>query len=306
MAFRTNYLSRKLKRESKKGTPKLSSSSLNFVKNSNKEFIEGYKVSQDSQGNIDEAKLSHMFGLYDKYLTTYFEYYKRSTLDELQDVREHFPNVHFSTEFRIKGRNSYKKKVIKKLSEGYTGKIYDLYGSKIIVNYYLDENGNEVKDEELLTAKTIEIAEFLQKKREFDTGKGICQSETVHAKDYITTPKESGYRSYHVLRHLTFSEDISFYSETQVKTRKMYDDEQYGEKFGHASAYKNNRDSILRNSKNIIDDVPIFLKVYWNQTTRTDDLAPLPFKQCFEKFFNVKFKDYRHLFEEVHPKGPSL
>ena len=271
----------------------------NFVIN-NASSLDKYKISPEELEKQKEKrdKIKYMYSLYDKYRTTYFNYYKKATLDELSELKEAFPNVKFFTEFRIKSKTSYKKKVVKKINQGYTGKIYDLYGSKIVIESYIDENGNQISDEPSLIAKSMEISEYLQKRKSKQTSEGIREIETVHSKDYITNPKESGYQSYHVLRHLTFSKndsnspDISFYSETQVKTKNMYIEEQYGKKFGHSTAYKNNRDFILKNSKNIEDDVPIFLKVFHNNHSKKDDIVPYPFRQCFERFFSSSYDDY--------------
>lgn len=273
----------------------------NFTINS-KSSLEQYKISPEDLNKQRERKekIKYMYSLYDKYITTYFSYYKMATLNEFDELKSAFPNVEFFTEFRIKGRNSYKKKVIKKIDEGYTGKIYDLYGCKIVIESYTDENGNKITDEDALIAKTMEISDFLQKKQSLETDEGVCKTETVHTKDYITTPKESGYQSYHILRHLTFlkthkdTPDISFYTEVQVKTENMYFEEQYGEKFGHASTYKNNRNSILKNSKNIKDDVPRFLKLSYDAQSQKYDIVPFSFNKCFQRFFGIDYSEYQH------------
>lgn len=271
----------------------------NFKINS-KASIEQYKISSEDLNKQREKKekIKYMYSLYDKYINTYFDYYKMATLNEIDELKSTFPNVEFFTEFRIKGKNSYKKKVVRKLDEGYTGKIYDVYGCKIVVVSYIDENGNKVTNENDLISKTLEISSFLQKKQSVQTEEGVCKTETVHTKDYITTPKESGYQSYHILRHLTFAgkhkdaPNISFYTEVQVKTENMYFEEQYGEKFGHALAYKNNRNYILRHSQNIKDDVPIFLELSYDTQSQKYDIIPFSFNNCFQRFFGIDYSDY--------------
>lgn len=277
----------------------------NFKKDS-ANFSSKYQVPPKSPELIEkENRINYLVHLYDKYLDTYYDFFKSSILNELDLINEHFPNVSYFTEHRIKSRKSYEHKVEDKVNQGKTGTIYDVFASKLVVESYYDRQGNLVTDENLLTAKALEISRFLETQRELSTENGVCKTETDQSKNYIEHPKESGYRSYHILRHFTFSDDVDFHTEIQVKTRKMYDEEQYGKKCGHATVYKNNRDGNLKNSDCIKDEVPIFLKLYWNKTKLRDDLTPLPFKQCFEKFFGKKYKDYRMQIEAQNQASNS-
>lgn len=200
----------------------------NFTINATPSALEKYRISPEELEIQKEKRkrIQHLQGLYDRYRNEYFEYYKKATLQELQDLQEFFPNVEIYSEFRIKGKTSYKNKVIKKVNQGYTGKIYDVFGAKLVVKSYTEGDGtiitdeygyqeikdkykdaNIIIDEQKLIAKSYEIINFLESKHSIETREGVCVTETVHSNDYIKSPKESGYQAYHVLRHITFLEN---------------------------------------------------------------------------------------------------
>lgn len=186
--------------------------------------------------------------------------YKSHFSEEFQALRNYFPNVDFAYEGRIKNQNSLDEKIDRKLSQGKTGNIYDIFANKIILY-----SVNGCTDEETLINACYEIADFLNA---YSTSLTRIPNK---CKDYISRPKENGYQALHVLRNHSTGVVPNYCSETQIRTFRM---EEY-QKFGTAShmiSYKP--------SETLRPDLcPIFLEI--GRNGKTYELSP---KDSFKKY----------------------
>ena len=104
------------------------------------------------------------------------EDYKQHFSDEYRILKSQFPNVDFSYEGRIKNKNSLEEKINRKISQGKTGNVYDIFAKKIIIY-----STNETTDEQDLINACYQIANFLANYN------GNLKLFTEKCKDYIKT-----------------------------------------------------------------------------------------------------------------------
>lgn len=240
---------------------------------------------------------SELFKQYDTYLKDYLPEYKNFILQEYSDLKKHFPEVNFELKLRIKSRDSYEKKVVRKLSEGRRGNIYDIFGSKIII-YGIEDTSTipltMIRDENALIKKCYEMYNYLLQKED---------TQVKETRDYIKKSKSSGYRSLHLLRELNTSSH-SFLSEVQIKTFQMHEKEEFGS-YGHRT-YKNRNLLLTQNDRPIKDCVPHYLQVYENPVKGKLSIYQKPFSDCFQEFFNIPLKDYLEQKEKANRRDSKM
>lgn len=185
-----------------------------------------YALNKDDIAIIE--KKNQLYRLYSDWVEKYKEYYKYHLIQEYLDLKTEFPDIDFSIEARIKSEYSYRDKVDRKISEGNTGRVYDIFACKITIN-----SVNGQTDENLLIDACYKFEDFLNNKSR--------DSITIpnKSKDYIKSPKPNGYKSIHLNRITQGGEhmDQSFFSETQIKTFRMRQHEKTGEA-SHSQSYK--------------------------------------------------------------------
>ncbi len=192
----------------------------------NKEFLSRIKV--PSSPNIDEKVNKIKLELKKYYTSSLKNSYKTHFSHEYECLREYFPEVDFSYEGRIKNPNSLIEKIHRKISQGKSGSIYDIYGKKIVV---YSVRGST--DEELLIKKCREIINFLNS---YDS---YIVSVPDKCKDYVSNPKENGYKAFHVIRnHINKKTNSTDYcSEVHVRTFRMEEQQKFGSA-SHLLSYK--------------------------------------------------------------------
>lgn len=237
-----------------------------------------------------------LFQDYDIYLNEYLPLYKNLLLEEYLNLKTHFPEVHFDMKIRIKSRDSYENKVVRKLSEGRQGNIYDLFAHKIVL-YGIEQKSNNNSSlkmdtsEENLIQKCYEIYAYLASQK---------NCEIKENRDYIQNPKASGYQSLHLLKKISIasikpSTTTSFHLETQIKTFRMHEAEEYGV-FSHRN-YKN-RNALLHKNKSIKDCVPHFLEIHSNPKQRKYSIYEKPFSECYQEFFGQPYPSQKEDYYE--------
>lgn len=205
------------------------------------------------------------------YTSEYIENYKKHFVSEYIILRHHFPNVDFEYKGRIKSILSMKEKVQKKLNEGKTGRIYDLYGNKIII-YSVDG----CDDEKSLESAAYEISNFISC---YHSDLDILEDKK---KDYISSPKSTGYQAIHIIRcHNNIQPLSSFFSETQIRTFRMEENQKYGT-YSHAMSYK-------PNIQITPERCPTFLEIGGSKEKgfKTYVLSPKQSLEKYQEYFNT-------------------
>ena len=249
-----------------------------------------YRLSNDEKALIE--KKNYLYQVYKIYIDNYLGYYKSHVMKEYLELKRTFPDINFDIEVRVKSEYSYKEKVDRKLAQGYTGRIYDIFGSKIIVN-----SVNEQTDEDLLIDACYRIEEFINNK--------AISSMTIPNKstDYIANPKDNGYQSIHLKRYIQIPNDPNgnFLTETQIKTFRMKEHEEYGPS-SHRLSYKS-RTPLLAN----IHDrgqaeyyLPHYFKFIHNTRSHYITISEKPFEERFRNFFNIDFNEYMENMEKIN------
>lgn len=304
MAFRTSYNYRNLK--SRGFCVSVETTSPHYHQ-TDKKFKEKIKLQNERFKRIQALK-----DVYSIYINEYLDFYKEFLRDEyVKIVSEQFPEVNFDIDIRVKSQNSYNNKIIKKLDEGYSGNIYDIFASKITiysVENQINNQINMINDEKTLIEYAYKIADFLSS--------SDINQKVISLKDYIGSPKKTGYQSIHLIRKISIpNSDKSFNAETQIKTFRMREEEKFGS-YSHSSVYKSNRNSTLENlfkqmygtSEKDIDEetkkyVPRYLFINNRDNLKKCSVEEKPFFQCFKHFFNISYKQYKeNLTKRIHNK----
>lgn len=220
-------------------------------------FIEKLKT---NSFNITEKtkKIEDSLKLY--YSTGVKESYKSHFSEEYAILKNHFNNMDFLYEGRIKNPNSLEEKIHRKLYQQKSGNIYDIFAKKIIIY-----SVNGFNDEETLTKSCYEIRNFL------NTYHQSLIEIPDKCKDYISIPKDNGYQAIHILRKHLSSNNPIYCSETQIRTFRM---EEY-QKFGTASHMLSYKPSETLKK----ELCPIFLEI--GKNGKTYELSE---KDSFEKY----------------------
>lgn len=205
---------------------------------------------------------------YLKYVDIYKPIYLKHLRNELTALHKHFPNVGFIMHARIKSFNGYTEKFEKKLKEGKTGNVYDLYAKKYII-----QSVNGSTDEGTLTNMCYEFEKFLL---DFNSKKFINLSDK--RKDYIQNPKENGYKAVHITNKFKAHDDL--FEETQIKTFRMHLCADIGE--ASHRAYKSRENFDLKK-------VP----TYFTSTSLKDKsgnfiVYELSQKECIDHYYSEK------------------
>lgn len=152
------------------------------------------------------------------------------------------PYITFLCSGRIKSKYSSLEKVKRKIiNQKASGKIYDIFGIKFIVYSY-----KNLTDENSLISACYDLESAILEYFNL-YNKDIASISEKH-KDYILSPKSSGYQALHnILTHRN-----KFYSEIQLRTFRMEEHQLNGDS-SHFINYKSSRD--LSNS----DAIPNFL-----------------------------------------------
>lgn len=177
--------------------------------------------------NIDSAQ-QNLIKYYNKDLQ---EEYFNDILSISNYLKKTCSDIVFLCSGRIKSFNSSLEKVERKiLKEHATGRIYDIYGIKLIVYSY---KGNT--DEVSLSNACYELENSLLEYCNL-YNENISPITEKH-KDYIKKPKISGYQALHnILSHRN-----NFYSEIQLRTFRM-EEHQLNGSASHFVNYKSDRD----------------------------------------------------------------
>lgn len=234
--------------------------------------------------SLEQEKIANLYARYNAYIHQFLPLYKQHLLREYIEVKKEFPNIDFDVSIRIKSKRSYEQKVIRKLQEGKTGNVYDTFANKFIL---FSKNGQS--DESTLEKACYEVRDFL-----VSYNKNLEELPDKR-KDYIATPKESGYQSEHITRNHDYG-SFHFFSETQIKTFRMRERELFGAA-SHAILYKD-RGSILNNPSEIKNSTPKYLSIVTNKSENSCKIYELSFEQCFEHFFGMAYTDYKKKYKE--------
>lgn len=237
----------------------------------------------DKEKSIINRK-NQLYQMYGPYIQKYLSHYKIHMIHEYLDLRTEFPDIDFSVEIRVKSEYSFKEKVDRKLAEGNTGRIYDIFGSKIIVN---SVNGST--DENELIDACYKIEDFLNNKSN--------SSITIpnKSKDYIECPKTNGYKAIHLKRIIQADNDPNnnFFAETQIKTFRMKEHEEFGEA-SHSRNYKS-RSILLERIHNRAQAnyyLPHYLELIHNTKNHYLTITEKSFEDRFKYFFDIDFDTY--------------
>lgn len=147
---------------------------------------------------------------YLKYIDAYKPIYFKHLESELTALHDKFPNVDFIMHARIKSFDGYTEKFERKLKEGKTGNVYDLYAKKYIII-----SVDSCTVEEVLTDMCYEFEKFL-----LDFNSKNFADLPAKRKDYIEEPKANNYQAIHVTFQSKTHKDL--FEETQIKTSRMH------------------------------------------------------------------------------------
>lgn len=240
-----------------------------------------YGLSNKDKVIID--KKNQLYRLYGEWVKKYTDYYKYHLLREYLDIKAKFPDIDFSIEARIKSEHSYREKVDRKISEGNTGRVYDIFANKIIVN-----SVNGQTDEATLIDACYRIEEFIDSR--------ISDSITIpsKSKDYIKSPKSNGYQSIHLNRIIQAGKiEESFFAETQIKTFRMREHEKTG-KSSHSQNYKSREPllSCIHTRQQADYYLPHYLLFVHNTSGNYLTVLEKSLEDRFEYFFHLDFNTY--------------
>lgn len=228
--------------------------------------------------DIIERK-NQLYRLYGEWISKYKEYYKYHLIQEYVDLQTAFPDIDFSVEARIKSEYSYREKVDRKISEGNTGRVYDIFANKLTIH-----SVNGETDEHLLIDACYRIEDFLNRESR--------DSITIpnKSKDYIKSPKSNGYQSIHLNRITQGGAEMeqSFFSETQIKTFRMREHEKTG-KSSHSQSYKSRTPllNFIHNRKQAEYYLPHYLLFINNTKGNYLTVMEKSLEDRFEYFFGI-------------------
>lgn len=237
-----------------------------------------YSLSEEELEKIEKIhQTKSKYTIYTKHL---LKYYLENLEKENNALHEAFPDVDFDIQARIKSENSYMKKAKSKEN------IFDIFADKIII-----KSVNGKTNEDLLIAKAYEMEEFLCF---YDPN---IKEIPYKRKDYIKNKKTSGYSSLHITRTVNIKDekekDIYFDHETQIKTFRMREVEQFGSA-SHKKMYKD-RDSLLKQISSleaISYYVPGYLEFVTDPKTKKEHIIMQPLKERFEYYFKTNFNKF--------------
>lgn len=241
-----------------------------------------YRLSNEERSLIEKKNI--LYKVYPFYIENYFNFYKIHAMNEYLGLKREFPDIDFNVELRVKSENSYREKVDRKLSEGKTGRIYDIFGSKVIVN---SVNGST--DEKDLIEACYRIKEY------FDIKSKDSMSIPNKSTDYIESPKPNNYQAIHLKRYIQIpgSSNGNFLSETQIKTFRMKNHEEFGEA-SHSRSYKSRTPFLnqIHTKEQAEYYLPHYLTLVHNTKNHYLVVLEKSFEERFEYFFKIKFEDF--------------
>lgn len=241
-----------------------------------------YALSKEEKSLIEKKNL--LYKVYPFYIANYLDFYKLHVMNEYLALKREFPNIDFSVELRVKSEYSYKEKVDRKLSEGNTGRIYDIFGSKIIIN-----SVNGQTDENTLIDACYQVKEF------FDTKSKDSISIPNKSTDYIAHQKPNGYQAIHLKRYIQIPGDPNgnFLSEVQIKTFRMREHEEFGAS-SHSNSYKSRTPLLnaIHNREQAQYYLPHYLVLIHNTKNHYLTVMEKPFEERFKYFFKIDFEDF--------------
>lgn len=237
----------------------------------------------DSEKSIISRK-NKLYQMYKPYIENYLNNYKFHMMQEYLSLKREFPDIDFNIEIRVKSEYSYREKIDRKIAEGNTGRIYDIFGSKIIVN---SVNGSQEEDK--LVDACYKIEDFLNNK---------CKNSITipnKSKDYIECPKDNGYKAIHLKRILQVPNEPNnnFLAETQIKTFRMKEHEENGPA-SHSASYKSRTPLLnsIHNRHQAEYFLPHYLQLVHNTKNHYLTVIEKSFEERFKYFFDIDFDTY--------------
>jgi len=231
---------------------------------------------------------------YDMYNTIYKDKIINEFIEERKFLQERFPNVVFNTKIRQKSKFSYEDKIIERMHENkYLGdsskKTYFI--KDVIAGRHIISSIDGSSDPEVLDKLCFEFEKALMDFRTTSEGNNF---DIVLKKDYITNPKENGYKSLHLISEDVNDPNCSF--ETQIRTFDMEEQSKHDEKIAH-DTYK----------PRIIDHfAPLRVPIYTSVTPFNDNnghpsIYTLPPEDAFYHFYAIPFTKYAKELNMVMP-----
>lgn len=233
----------------------------------NNDLLKNVRVDLDEPEHIKK-----LYDLYDKYQYEYKDLYIKHLSSEEAALKQEFPNVKFIPKARIKSRYSYISKVNKKIEEGKSGNIYDIFANRYII---CSVDGND--DEELLIHTCYKFVNFLS-----HYNNSLIEIKTKR-KDYISHPKNTTYQALHMSRIHCYP-NVFFTSETQLRTLSMEENAKYG-KASHKEVYKD---------RSTIDEsmVPTYLiPSNFANSNGIYEVKELSFADSFQYFYGLPYQE---------------
>lgn len=205
---------------------------------------------------------------YSNYLTEYKKLFYTQAHDVHQAIQKAFPTMDFHTICRIKSFDSTLDKIKRRTKE----KVFDIHGMKHIIHSVDGDTSEPV-----LMAYCYKMKSFLEN---YYSNLGI---EISRIKDYIASPKESGYEALHLSGKVLNENSRKF--ETQIKTVKMEEIAKHGSA-NHAEKYKPRQ---LGNYP--IAKVPHYLTIFTSDDGQILS-HELSLSERFQYFYNIPYETY--------------
>lgn len=242
-----------------------------------------YKLSKEEKSIIEKKNI--LYKVYPFYLENYLSFYKFHVMREYLTLIDEFPDIDFDVELRVKSEYSYKEKVDRKLSEGNTGRIYDIFGSKVIVN-----SVDGKTDESTLIEACYRIKDY------FDIKSKDSISIPNKSTDYIACPKANKYQAIHLKRYIQIPDgdpNSNFLAETQIKTYRMRNHEEFGEA-SHSVNYKSRTPFLnsIHTKEQAEYYLPHYLKIVRNTKNHYLAVIEKSFEERFKYFFDLDFEEF--------------
>lgn len=271
---------------------------------------------------------------YNLYVNDYSHEVKQYAIGERKYLQEKFPDLVFNIKIRVKSYDSYISKLQKNMENGLDLYINDIMAERIIISEF---NGS--KDESLLKNICDEVAKALydfridtnfRMKKEIDENNYNSDKEYV-TKDYISTPKQNGYESLHILLENKNNKDFTY--ETQVRTLEMEKISKTDGDIAHTKykprllndlspnrvpLYSEITPFLDKDGNPIILDLPLNNRFYHFYNSDRDltiedrnDYVPITYdvfrKEQYEieKLLGIQFKDIRARIREINFKNKS-
>lgn len=228
---------------------------------------------------INFFRINALLGKRAFYINEYKQYFLEDLKNEYNMLKTKFPQFDIKPKARIKSKSSFDNKAGGKVKSDNFEDIYDIFGVKYILH-----SVDGKTDEETLINGIKDLVYYLSY--------GIKNLEIARyrIKDYISHPKKTSYKAFHITRSRYIPKKKSKYQfETQILTTSMNDNNCFGEA-SHVNTYKTRIPGKT--------DIPDILEYVFDDNGFCIEVRSLPKDQAYKAFFGIPLSTNEKPFEK--------